>query len=169
MSAKETITAENLAASPPRRRWPLISVLLLLVVGASAGGAWYAGLLPSSGTLVDPDEPRVDRRTPIYHTLDNNLVVNFAATERGRARYLQVGIELMTRDPAVINALVVHNAVIRNNLIMLLGDQSEDELMSREGKEALQQAALDEIRGILLDRLGRPGVEALYFTSFVMQ
>jgi flagellar basal body-associated protein FliL len=34
--------------------------------------------------------------------------------------------------------------VIRNNLIMLLSDQSQDELMTREGKEALQAQALEE-------------------------
>jgi flagellar basal body-associated protein FliL len=73
------------------------------VGGGAAGGAWYAGLLPGSAPAVEeggPESP--DRRPPIYHTLDSALVVNFRNDGRARARYLQVGIEVMTRDPRPI-------------------------------------------------------------------
>ena len=43
------------------------------------------------------------------------------------------------------------------------------ELSSREGKEELQAEALASIQGILERETGIPGVEAVYFTSFVMQ
>ena len=59
--------------------------------------------------------------------------------------------------------------MLRSNLILLLSDQSQDTLLSREGKEALRAEALAEIQRVMTELGGRPVVEALYFTSFVMQ
>ncbi|MCC5863188.1 MAG: flagellar basal body-associated FliL family protein [Gammaproteobacteria bacterium] len=166
MSAE--MTAEQPA--PKKSRLPLILGVVVLLVGGGAGGAWYAGLLPGGPAAeADPDAPSVDRRPELYHTLDSNLVVNLRGDGRSRARYLQVGIEVMTRDPQAMAALQTHNAVVRNNLIMLLSDQTQEDLSTREGREALQTAALEEIRAVLSERFGDPGIESLYFTSFVMQ
>ena len=166
MSAE--ITAEQPA--PKKSRLPVVLGAVVLLAGAGAGGAWYAGLLPGGPAAeADPDAPVVDRRPELYHTLDSNLVVNLRGDGRGRARFLQVGIEVMTRDPQALAAVKAHDAVVRNNLIMLLSDQTQEDLATREGREALQTAALEEIRDVLRERFGDPGVESLYFTSFVMQ
>ncbi|MCC5866881.1 MAG: flagellar basal body-associated FliL family protein [Gammaproteobacteria bacterium] len=170
MSAEEAVVLEQEAAPAGKARgkglvW--ITIVLLLAAGG-AGGAWYAGLIPGTGIANEPaDADATDRRQPIYHTLDSNLVVNFRGGSR--TRYLQVGIEVMSRDPKAIEALRSHNAVIRNNLIMLLSDQNSDALATREGKENLQREALAEIQAVLQARYGEPGIESLYFTSFVMQ
>ncbi len=148
----------------PRRLW-LWSLVLLMLGGGAAGAGWYLGLLgPVSADGVAAEE-RV--RPPIYFTLDDNLVVNFQSP--GRARYLQVGIELMTRDESAIPVLKRHAAVVRNNLIMLMSDQTFEGLSSREGKETLQQAALEEVQRVLVEFHGAPAVESLYFTGFLMQ
>ena len=169
MSAQESVVATG---APPksRSRLPLILSLLVLVGGAAAGGAWYAGLLPGSQPAAEESGAgRPDRRAPIYHTLDSGLVVNFRNDGRARARYLQVGIEVMSRDPGAIAALQTHNAVIRNNLIMLFSDKSFEELSSREGKENLQREALAEVQRVMQLHHGSPAVESLYFTGFLMQ
>lgn len=155
--------ALNSSGKKPSRLW-LWSVVLLTVVGVGGGSVWYLDLLGDTG------EPGIaeDRiRPPIYFTLDDNLVVNFRSP--GRARYLQVGIELMTRDESAIPVLKRHAAVVRNNLIMLMSDQSFEGLSSREGKETLQQAALEEVQRVLEEFHGAPAVESLYFTGFLMQ
>jgi flagellar FliL protein len=59
--------------------------------------------------------------------------------------------------------------VIRNALVLLFSSQDYSILSDAAGKQKLQAQALEAVRKILEKRLGRPGVEALYFTSFVMQ
>jgi flagellar FliL protein len=59
--------------------------------------------------------------------------------------------------------------VIRNNLILLFSEQTYETLSSREGKRKLADAALEEVRKILREQSGNASVEALYFTTFVMQ
>jgi flagellar FliL protein len=103
----------------------------------------------------------------IYHPLEPPFIVNFK--DRGRNRFLQVEVQVMTRDPKMIEHLNKHMPVIRNNLLLLFGSQTADGLQSTEGREKLRKAALEEIQKILNRETGHKGVEELYFTSFVMQ
>ena len=41
--------------------------------------------------------------------------------------------------------------------------------MTREGKERLQNTALNEVNALLVAETGKPSADALLFTSFVMQ
>jgi flagellar FliL protein len=75
----------------------------------------------------------------------------------------------MTRDPAVTDLVTLHMPVIRNNLMLLFSNQTYDTVSTLEGKEALREEALEVIQQILEEETGDPGVEAVYFTSFVMQ
>ena len=58
--------------------------------------------------------------------------------------------------------------VIRNRLVLLFSSQKYRDLLPREGKEKLQQQALEEINKVLEERR-KPRIDGLVFTSFVMQ
>lgn len=102
-----------------------------------------------------------------YVPLQPAFVVNI--NDGDASHFLQVEIEVGTKSPTVAEALKTHNAQIRNALLMLLGAQTAADVASREGKEALQKKVLEEIQKILTKETGKPGVDAVYFTSFVMQ
>ena len=75
----------------------------------------------------------------------------------------------MTYDTAVELALKAHMPAVRNELLLLLGDKQYHEINTREGKRALSQEAIEVMRKVLKD-VGEPNsIEALYFTSFVVQ
>jgi flagellar FliL protein len=82
---------------------------------------------------------------------------------------MQMSMEAMARDQDVVNAIREHTPVIRNNLILLYGSATYESVTTREGKEALLQDGLDEIRTILKPHIGNAEVEALYFTALVVQ
>lgn len=75
----------------------------------------------------------------------------------------------MTRNPAVVNVVEQHIPLIRNNFIALFSAQEFEEVATTEGKEALRQAALEEIQNIINDEMGEPGIEQVLFTAFVIQ
>jgi flagellar protein FliL len=164
MSEIDATGGADAAQSPTRRGRLGLWLTLVALAAASAGGAWYAGLFgaPAADAAAEPV-----LAPPIYVDIDSNMVVNFQGG--GRLRYLQVGVQVMTRDPAAVEALQRHRPMLRNNLIMLFSDQSYEALNSRDGKAALRDAALTEVQGVLGDDYHGPGIEAVYFTSFVMQ
>lgn len=166
--SNEQESPESPAARPAPKKggWFGIGLIALLVVGGGGAAAWFVLLAPKP---VDPESAvaHAENRDPIYVTLAENLVVNFRSP--GGTRFLQVGIDLMTYDEAGAHAIEKHAAVLRSDLILLLSDQSQETLLSREGKEALREAALAEIRKDMTELHGSAVAESLYFTTFVMQ
>lgn len=104
---------------------------------------------------------------PIYIPLNPAFVVNFENQEQ--VSFLQVDIQLMTYDPAVEEAINIHMPRVRNELLLLLGGKQYHEINTREGKRALAQEAITEIKRVLEESGAPASIEALYFTSFVMQ
>lgn len=102
----------------------------------------------------------------LFFSLDP-LVVNFEDTSA--VRFLQIGMDLMARDPEAIEELQKHVPLIRNNLLLLISNRDYQKLMTREGKEGLRAEALAEVRKIMKKETGEQTVEDLLFTSFVVQ
>ena len=128
---------------------------------------------PAPEVVVEKAEKAAEasKGPPLYLPMDPPLVASIE--DKGSIRFLQVTVELMSRDEHVVANLKSHMPVIRNNLLMLLGGQAIPSLTNREEKEKLRQQALAEVQKIMQANPGEeehPGtVEDLYFTSFVVQ
>lgn len=158
---------EEAVIEEPKRSRKLLWVLLLLIVGGGAAAAGYIAL--GSGAKQAPAAAAKPKPLPAqYYKLDPAFVVNFEAEQL--VRFLQVTVEVMTRDVAAIDLLKLHDPVIRNDLLLLLSNQQYSIIATAEGKEKLRAQALDTVRRIV-DLEGGNGraIEAVYFTSFVMQ
>jgi flagellar FliL protein len=145
----------------------ILLVALIAAIAAAGGAYWFAAkqVAEAKATEATPVKPK---GPPIYVEFDPPFVVNFEA--RGAMRFLQVSVKAMTRDPATAELIKQHDPVIRNDLLMLLSGQSQERLISREGKEELRTEALGIVAGIIEREGGAAkNVEQLYFTSFVMQ
>jgi flagellar FliL protein len=149
-------------------------VLLLLLIACGAGGYLFMGKKPA-GHEAAADEHGAEAGhgdaaksgSANYLPLDPAFVVNLNDTEA--ARFLQVQVEVMARDAKVLDAVKLHMPRIRNSLLLLFGQQRYQDISTREGKEALQKKVLEEVQKVMKDETGANGVEAVYFTSFVMQ
>lgn len=106
-------------------------------------------------------------QTAVYQALDPPFIINIE--DQGMLRYLQIGLSVMSRDKAAIDAVTNNMPRIRNSLILLFGNQKMETLNSNEGKEKLRAQALELIQAVLNEEIGDPGVEAIYYTAFVMQ
>ncbi len=107
-------------------------------------------------------------RAPLsYVPLDPPFVVNFSGETD--VRFLQITLEAGTRDPAVVEQIKEHRPAIRNSLVFLFKAQDPVALDTREGMEKLRQDTLAAVQEVLKAETGDPGVESVYFTSFVMQ
>lgn len=149
------------AAPKGGRKWLWITLVIALL-GAGGGAWWWFQVRPNAEPAV------VELAPPVYLALEPPFVVNFEAQEA--VRFLQVSVQLMTRDPATAEAIKTHDPVIRNDLLMLLSNHTYEQVSTREGKEALRAACLEAVRAVVKRERGDPAsVESLYFTSFVMQ
>lgn len=153
----------------------IVGVVVLLAAGAggyfffankSAAPAAHGEAAAEEGHEGGAHEPSAGSASN-YLALSPAFTVNLSDDEANR--YLQVEMEVMSRSAAALDAVKLHMPRIRNALLLLLGQQKYYELNTRAGKEKLQAQVLAEIQGILKAETGKPGIEAVYFTSFVMQ
>ncbi|WP_329742675.1 flagellar basal body-associated FliL family protein [Dyella sp. A6] len=166
MSNKEQNTE---AAAPARggKKGLVIGLVVALVAVLGVGG--YAMLRmrhgAAGGATAQAAAPKP--QPAMYLPLDPPFVVNFQTKQS--PSYLQVGVTLMAHDAAAIKAAKDADPVVRNALVMLFSAQSATDLATTAGKQKLRAEALKAVQKVVQERLGRPGIDALYFTSFVMQ
>ncbi len=158
-------------AAPAKSRKKLLIIILaaVVVLGGGGAGAWFAlgGKVDATKAGAKKHEPEV-RLPAQFVALDPPFVVNFGPGSS--VRFLQVAVQLMTRDPHVVEFLGRNTPIIRNDLLLLFGNKQVEEVSSNEGKEALRAAALAAVRKIIAAEGEKPdALEAVYFTSFVMQ
>lgn len=164
-----------------KKKSPLMLIIIVAVVMLVLGGGGAYFLLggksstpaqaAADGETVEGDEEATEAIEPkaeaVYFSLNPRFVVNFVG--KSKARFLQVEIDGVTRDPMIKEDVTLHLPKIRNNVLMLLSSKSYDDLSHPEGKEQLRQEVLSEIQSIIKEESGHEGVEDIFFTSFVMQ
>ncbi|WP_236236350.1 flagellar basal body-associated protein FliL [Pseudomonas faucium] len=145
----------------------LLVLALLLAVGLSVGATWFIMHKSEPAPAADPAAANV-KPAAIYEPLAPAFVVNF--NQNGRQRYMQVSITLQGRNQADLDALKVHMPVIRNNLVMMFSGQGFDSLAgSPVGQEMLRQKATAMVQEVAQKEVGKPVVDQLLFTNFVLQ
>jgi flagellar FliL protein len=145
----------------------IISLVLLLVL--TVGGFAAYELLGGKAEAKKNDVAAKHEQLPArYVTLEPPFVVNFEA--ESTVRFLQITIGVMTRDEKIEHLIRDNDPRIRNDLLLILGNQNYQTVSKLEGKEELRKRCLESVRAVVAESGGEgPSVEALYFTSFVMQ
>ena len=176
---------ENTEAGEEKKGGGMMKIILLvngllLIIGIAVGVTMFmlgGDEEPAEGQedtemLDDTAEggdggKKKSKGTPVYIPLHPAFVVNFENQEQ--VSFLQVDIQVMTYDGSVEAALKAHMPAVRNELLLLLGGKQYHEINTREGKRALSQDAIQAIQDVLKSVDEPSSIEALYFTSFVMQ
>lgn len=177
---KEDDEKEEAAQDTPKKKRSMGKIIIILVsilvlAGGGVGAYFYFGKShegdASAGSETGGAEAGKNvnhaKKPPVYYAFDPAFVVNFQ--DNSAIRFLQVTIEVMSRDPVAIEAVKTHMPVIRNNLVLLFSSQTPENIMTREGKEKIRTDALKEIQKAMIEQTGAPSIEAVYFTGFVMQ
>ncbi|HTV51254.1 MAG TPA: flagellar basal body-associated FliL family protein [Steroidobacteraceae bacterium] len=164
--AAEVQLADDDETPKKKRSWLLLSAIIASVLLAGGGGAaWYfmgAAKPDGKAKAAAPTGPA------LYVLLDPPFVTNFEADQA--VRFLQITVQVMSHDPATVEIVKANDPVIRNDLLLLFGNQKYTDLASRDGKERLRAQALEAVRRVVATNGGKPErVDAIYFTSFVMQ
>ncbi len=132
------------------KRWILLLVLCLPIavqtVHAQEGGA----------------APKVT-----YVTLFPSLVGNYGAGTK--LQYYKADVALRVANEEAAKRVEHHAPLIRNQLVMLFAQQTDETLASLEGKERLRLEALTQIQQVLAQEEGSALVDDLLFTNLVVQ
>ncbi|WP_320822530.1 flagellar basal body-associated FliL family protein [Reinekea sp.] len=154
----------------------MIVVGVLLIAGLSIGATWFMlkdkmsdpeSMGPDGADASEMMEDEEIKGPAIYHAVQPAFIINY--TNNGRSRFLQVELSLLTRNPGAIEVLVLHNPLIRNNLLDVFARQDVLQLGSADGKQKLADELTSTIQDVLSIEMGDPGIESVLYRSFILQ
>jgi len=159
--------ADGAAAEPKKgKKWLIIGIAAFVVLAGGGAAAFFA--LGHSDPHKKVEARKEPAKPPVYVALDPPFVVNFEGEQL--VRFLQVTVQVLTREPETAELLKINDPVVRNDLLMLFANQKYEVVAQRDGKEKLRMDALKTIRNIVATNGGKAdSIENVYFTSFVMQ
>ncbi|PHS33511.1 MAG: flagellar basal body protein FliL [Methylophaga sp.] len=105
----------------------------------------------------------------IYFSFPDAFTINFLSQSNKKARYLQIKVSLMAHNPEIISSAELNLPMLEDALRTLFSDQSFENVTSIKGRKALQTNALQTIKAILKEETGQDNLDAVYFTSFILQ
>lgn len=152
----------------------IIALVALLIVGGGGGAAAYF-LLGGEGSSPAAEEAAEPVRQKAIYTKVRTMegkpmfVVTLQSEGDGQPHYMQAYVEAKSRDQQVVDALTLHMPLVVSRLNNLFATQKFSELRTVEGKQKLRRQATELVREIMMEKIGKPGVETILFTNFVMQ
>ncbi|MDO7667346.1 MAG: flagellar basal body-associated FliL family protein, partial [Pseudomonadota bacterium] len=85
------------------------------------------------------------------------------------ARYLQIKVTLMAHNQEIMDSAELNLPMLQDALRTLFSAQTSETVNSVEGRKRLQMASLETVKTILKEETGKDNLDAVYFTSFVLQ
>lgn len=168
MAEAGVVLADAAAAAPKRKSLLarlLVPLLMLLIgVGAGAGGALLVPPLLGEATAEKPPKPQA---APLqYVEIKNDFTVNLKDT----GRFAQVKIAVSTQGgQPIVDAIERHQVAIVAAVLDVLADTPEEMLASADGRRRLAASMRNAINDVLRRKAGVAGVDDVFLTSFVMQ
>ena len=132
--------------------------------GGGHGGGEDAA--PKNHGMAPPAGEGGDRYASTYYALEKEFTANL----QDSAHFIQVGVAVSTPyDNSVIDHLKTNEIAVRSAILMALGEATEDEVFTAQGKRKLQGELAKAINATLKQKEGFGGIGNVYFTSFVVQ
>ena len=120
----------------------------------------------STGGRPTPHGSGGDQYASTYYSLEKDFTSNL----RESVHFVQVGVAVSTPyDETVIEHLKSNEIAVRSAILMTLGDTSEEQVFSSDGKQQLQRRLVAAINATLKEKEGFGGISNVYFTNFVVQ
>jgi flagellar FliL protein len=178
MADDDDLALEEQETSGGKKKLIIIGAAALVLLLAAGGGVYWFFFMSAEPEVAEDGTELVEEGEEggwfatgpgkaHYHKLMPKFTTTFEANSR--QRYMQVEITLVTRDEEVLVELINHQPLIRNALVLLLANQDYLALQTLEGKNNLRVAANTAVQEILQREIGKPGIERVLFTDFVMQ
>jgi len=102
-----------------------------------------------------------------FYNLTPALVGNYGSGPK--LKYYKADIALMMTGKEAKERVEFHEPLIRNQLVMLFAQQTDETLAGVEAREKLRQEALKQVQSVVNQEEGKPLVEDLLFNNLIIQ
>ena len=125
--------------------------------------------LPFSALANEEKKEEGENAAPkvMYVGLTPALVGNYSSGLK--MKFYKADISLKVTGSEAEEKVKYHEPLIRNQLVQLFSQQTDESLGSMDAKEKLRQEALKQVQQVLEQEEGKPYVEDLLFNNLILQ
>ncbi len=147
----------------------IIIALVMLLLGAGAATFFFMGTDDSVQTAdSDLQHTQTNQGSSIsYVNLAHPFVFN--VTGDSRERLVQIKTQLMVRGAENEQLARYHSPLIESSLLSTFASATVEQLRSPTGRVDLRDRASADIKAALNTAVGKPVIEKVLFTDFVIQ
>ena len=144
----------------------IVIILIIILLGGSGAAFWYLNKTDTAQTQLKEEQNSSDETLaqigPLYPL--QPFTVNLK-TASGKDVYLKATLTLELDDKLLSKELDAKNAVIRDNIIMILSNQTAEDIASDMGKVRICKKIKTKLNSMLVD--GK--IRNVYIVNFVIQ
>ena len=111
--------------------------------------------------------PMESRPKVYYHHVQPEFVVNLSG--KGRQQFAMLEMSVAVNDEKAMAIMEDNAPELRNDILMMLGEQTPQSLAGNSGKVALREKAGSIVDELLVKHYGAGRVVDVYLTRFVIQ
>jgi flagellar FliL protein len=161
-------------AAPPEDGAPVVKSKKKLIIMIAAavvllgviGGGAAVFLSKKNAPDKEKEHKAEATKPPVFLPLEA-FVVNLQNDSGDK--YLQVSMTLQVADEEQVNQIKLNNAQIRSRILMLLSSKDAEEILTSEGKEALIEEIIEQVKLPFTPKGSPQKVDGVFFTSFIVQ
>ena len=158
---KEEVNEPKEEHVPKKSKLKLIIIAIAVVI-VGAGGIFGYSMF-KKWNKEKPEKSKIEKMSVICPL--KSFVVNLLDKKGVGKRYLKVTMELEVEKEEDRLTIENHNPQLRDTILLLLSNQTLNDINTMEGKLDLKQALLSRMKQILGDGI----IRRIYFTEFVVQ
>lgn len=117
--------------------------------------------------MAEEEAKPEEANKPVFVDLTPALVGNYGSGPKLKYYKADIALKVASKDAA--DKVEHHEPLIRNQLIMLFAQQTDETLGSVDSKEKLRQEALKQVQTVLKEEEGKPLVDDLLFNNLIVQ
>jgi len=155
------------SSSGKSKKFIIIGVAAVLLIAAGLAAFFMLGGDDSGAADTQDETVEVEKLPAQYVGVPEAITSNIPGKRKSRT--VQIKMSFMVRSDDAKVAVKKHMPQLKNDVLMLVSQQSADELKTPEGRVALQQKSLETVQATLVDLVGEPTIEKVLFISFVIQ
>lgn len=161
--------AEGGEATKGRGRLLIIIIALVVLLAAGGGAAFFfMGSDDSAAEQAVEATPATALPQPAsYVNIAQPFLFN--APGKKRDRLVQIKVQLMVRGSDNEDLARHHSPLVESTLLNTFGTATVEQLRTPNGRTQLRDQATSDIRATLTEIVGKPVVEKVLFTDFVIQ
>lgn len=158
-------------ADAPKGKSKLLIIIIAVVVLLLGGGAAAFFLMgsdePAQAAQAEQTQAQTAAAPIAYVNIAQPFIFNVTGDRRDRL--VQIKAQLMVRGSENEELARYHSPLIESSLLSTFASATVEQLRSPTGRVELRDRASDDIKAALNAAVGKPVIEKVLFTDFVIQ